>query len=196
MKTQIFFFQPSVLLTLRTGETKTPKIIGCCRANFAFLPALKIGTFRGKWTLEWLFKKSHFARLALHFLNPWSNCFFFACFLTMLIAGNAKKGWLRAQNNAKNNFLPPCFETDLPWTFFFPYSSLNNNSWTLEKTRFSTSCEHREWGLNKTELGGCRVKSWPNVASKQLQSPKILQQKKKESLLGKQTFPFLFETGS
>ena len=27
------------------AETKTPKIIGCCRANFAFLPALKIGTF-------------------------------------------------------------------------------------------------------------------------------------------------------
>ena len=27
------------------GEAKTPKIMGCCRANFAFLPALKIGTF-------------------------------------------------------------------------------------------------------------------------------------------------------
>ena len=30
------------------GEAKTPKIMGCCRANFAFLHALKIGTFRGK----------------------------------------------------------------------------------------------------------------------------------------------------
>ena len=27
------------------GEAKKPKIMGCCRANFAFLPALKIGTF-------------------------------------------------------------------------------------------------------------------------------------------------------
>ena len=30
------------------GEAKTPKIMGCCRAIFAFLHALKIGTFRGK----------------------------------------------------------------------------------------------------------------------------------------------------
>ena len=30
------------------GEEKTIKIMGCCRANFAFLHALKIGTFRGK----------------------------------------------------------------------------------------------------------------------------------------------------
>ena len=30
------------------GEAKTPKIMGCCRANFAFLHALKFGTFRGK----------------------------------------------------------------------------------------------------------------------------------------------------
>ena len=65
------------------GSLTPPKIIECCRANFAFLPALKIGTFRGKWTLESLFKTSHFVRLALHFLNPWSNCFFFASFSTM-----------------------------------------------------------------------------------------------------------------
>ena len=30
------------------GETKTPKIMGRCRANFALLRALKISTFRGK----------------------------------------------------------------------------------------------------------------------------------------------------
>ena len=30
------------------AEAKTPKIMGCCRANFAFLHALKIGTFREK----------------------------------------------------------------------------------------------------------------------------------------------------
>ena len=30
------------------GEAKTPKIMGCCRAIFAFLHAQKIGTFRGK----------------------------------------------------------------------------------------------------------------------------------------------------
>ena len=50
------------------GEAKTPKIMGCCRANFAFLHTLKIGTFRGKWTLEWVIKTSHFALLALYFL--------------------------------------------------------------------------------------------------------------------------------
>ena len=50
------------------GEAKTPKIMGCCRANFAFLHALKIGTFRGKWTLEWVIKTSHFVLLVLYFL--------------------------------------------------------------------------------------------------------------------------------
>ena len=30
------------------GEAKTPKIMGCCRAILASLPAPKIGTFRGK----------------------------------------------------------------------------------------------------------------------------------------------------
>ena len=51
------------------GEAKTPKIMGCCRVNFAFLQALKIGTFRGKWTLEWVIKMSHFVLLALYFLT-------------------------------------------------------------------------------------------------------------------------------
>ena len=58
------------------GEAKTPKIMGCCRANFAFLHALKIGTFRGKWTLEWVIKTSHFVLLALYFfLSPVSLLF-------------------------------------------------------------------------------------------------------------------------
>ena len=30
------------------SEAKIPKIMGCCRAIFVFLYALKIGTFRGK----------------------------------------------------------------------------------------------------------------------------------------------------
>ena len=30
------------------SEAKTPKLMGSCRANFAFLHARKIGTFRGK----------------------------------------------------------------------------------------------------------------------------------------------------
>ena len=49
------------------GEAKTPKMMECCRANFAFLHALKIGTFRGKWTQEWVFKTSHFVCLDLYF---------------------------------------------------------------------------------------------------------------------------------
>ena len=51
------------------GEAKPPKLMGCCRASFAFLHALKIGTFRGKWTLKWVFKTSHFLCLAHYFLN-------------------------------------------------------------------------------------------------------------------------------
>ena len=39
----IFLF--SVLRVVQ-GEPKTPKIMGCCTAIFAFLHALKIGTFR------------------------------------------------------------------------------------------------------------------------------------------------------
>ena len=69
------------------GEAKTPKIMGCCRANFAFLHALKIGTFRGKWTLEWVFRTSHFIRLAL--FNS-ELAFFLACSSTMP-SGNCKK---------------------------------------------------------------------------------------------------------
>ena len=72
------------------GEAKTPKIMGCCRANFAFLHALKFGTFRGKWTLEWVFKTSHFFCLALYFFNQQENFFFFACLLTMP-SGNCQK---------------------------------------------------------------------------------------------------------
>ena len=80
MKTQLFFFQS---LGWFRGEAKTPKIIGCCRAIFAFLPALKMGTFLGKWTLEWVFIISLFVQLALYFLNQQQTCFFFDCFLTM-----------------------------------------------------------------------------------------------------------------
>ena len=49
------------------GEAKTSKIMGCCKATFAFLPALKIGTFRKKWTWEWVFKTSLFVHLALYY---------------------------------------------------------------------------------------------------------------------------------
>ena len=69
MKTQIFFF--SVFRVVQY-EAKTPKLMGCCRANFAFLRALKIGTFREKWTyyIEWAFKTSCFVRLAIrHWYN-------------------------------------------------------------------------------------------------------------------------------
>ena len=44
------------------------------------------------------------------------------------------------------------------------------------------------------KIGGRRVKSWANVASKQLQSHKKVQQNI-ETLLAKQ-IPSLFETGS
>ena len=67
------------------GETKTPKRKVCFTGNFAFLPDLKIGTFLWKLSLWVTVKTSHFVRLALYFfLNPWSNCFFFACFSTII----------------------------------------------------------------------------------------------------------------
>ena len=87
------------------GEAKTPKIMGCCRANFAFLHALKIGTFRGKWTLAWVIKTSHFVLLALYFLITGKLAFSLIAFQRCL-ARTAKNVWVRAQNSAKNNFLP------------------------------------------------------------------------------------------
>ena len=118
------------------GEAKTPKIMGCCRAFFAFLHALKIGTFRGKWTLNWVFKTSHILCLALYFCNQQQTWFFFACFSTMSNGNCKKNAWFRAQNSVKNNFLPLCWETSLAWKFLFLCSSLKNYPWTFEKNSF------------------------------------------------------------
>ena len=51
---------------------------------------------------------------------------------------NCKNVWVRAQNSAKNNFLPLRLETYLGWTFLFLCSFLNNYPWTLilEKNSF------------------------------------------------------------
>ena len=117
------------------GETKTPKIMGCCRANIAFLHALKIGTFHGKWTLEWVIKTSHFVCLALYFLIN-SKLAFSIIASQRCLAGTAKNRRVRAQNSAKNNFLPLRWETYLAWTFLFLYSFLNNYPWTFEKNSF------------------------------------------------------------
>ena len=87
------------------GEAKTPKLMGCCRAIFAFLHALKIGTFRGKWTLEWVFKTSHFFRLALYILIN-SKLAFSLHVSERCLTGTAKNFWFRAPNSVKNNF---CF---------------------------------------------------------------------------------------
>ena len=114
---------------------KTPKIMGCCRANFAFLHALKIGTFRGKWTLEWVIKTSHFVLLALYFLIT-SKLALSLIASQRCLARTAKKVWVKAQNSAKNNFLPLRLETYLAWTFLFPCSFLNNYPWTSEKNSF------------------------------------------------------------
>ena len=92
------------------SEAKTPKIIGCCRANFAFLPALKMGTFREKWTLEWVIKTSHLVLLALYFLII-SKLAFSLIASQRCPARTAKNVWVRAQNIAKNNFLPLRLET-------------------------------------------------------------------------------------
>ena len=85
------------------GEAKTPKIMGCCRANFAFLHALKIGTFRGKWTLEWVIKTPHFVLLALYFLITIKLAFSLIA-SQQCLARSAKNVWVRAQNRAKVTF--------------------------------------------------------------------------------------------
>ena len=128
------------------GEAKTPKIMGCCRANFAFLHALKMGTFRGKWALEWVIKTSHFVLLALYFFLITSKLAFSLIASQRCLARTAKNVWVRAQNSAKNNFLPLRLETYLAWTFLFLRSFLNNYPWISEKIRFSTSYEYNEWG--------------------------------------------------
>ena len=125
--------------------------------------------------LEWVFKASHFFRLALYFFNQQQTCFFFACFST-LPNGNCKKNiWFGAQNSVKNNFLLLCLETSLAWNFSVsvPLSKITHEH--SKKNRFSTSYEHNE--LLKQKIRGRRVKSWPNVLTKQLQSCKKVQQK-------------------
>ena len=119
------------------GEAKTPKIMGFCRANFAFLHAQKISTLRGKWTLEWVIKTSHFVLelLALYFLIT-SKLAFSLIAPQRCLTRTAKNVWVRAQNSAKNNFLPLRLETYLAWTFLFLCSFLNNYPWTSEKISF------------------------------------------------------------
>ena len=51
-------------------------------------------------------------------------------------SGNCKNRRVRAQNSAKNNFLPLRLKTYLAWTFLFLYSFLNNYPWTFEKNSF------------------------------------------------------------
>ena len=46
------------------------------------------------------------------------------------------------------------------------------------------------------KIGGRRMKSWPNVASKQVQSRKKVQQKYRDIACKAIFFPSLFETGS
>ena len=119
------------------GEAKTPKIMGCCRAIFAFFHALKIGTFRGKWTLEWLFKTSQFFRLPLYFLINSELAFSLHVFaFERCLTGTAKNFWFRAQNSVKNNFLLLRLETSLAWKFLFLCSSLKNHPWMFEKNSF------------------------------------------------------------
>ena len=95
--------------------------------------------------LEWVIKTSHFALLALYFLIT-SKLAFSLIASQRCPARTAKNVWVRAQNSAKNNFLPLWLETYLAWIFLFLRSFLNNYPWTSEKIRFSTSYEYKEWG--------------------------------------------------
>ena len=92
------------------GEAKTPKTMpGCCRANFAFLHALMIGTFR-RWKMnirnECSKRHISFAWLLIFLINRKLAFSQSDCFSTMHASGNCKNVGCGAQNRAKNDFLP------------------------------------------------------------------------------------------
>ena len=175
------------------GEAKTPKIMGWCRANFALLHAQKIGTFRGKWTLEWVFKTSHFVRLALYFLVN-SEIAISLHVPQRCLAETAKNVSVRSQNRAKNNFLPLRLETYSDWTFFFLCSFLNNYPWTLEKFVFQQALSIKRGAKTKNQgVAGWKVgQTWHRDNWSHAKKYK----KNIQTLLAKQNFPSLFETGS
>ena len=107
-------------------------------------------------------------------------------------SGNCKKTFdLERRTAKKNDFLPFSSETSLAWKFVFLCSFLRNFPLTLEKIVFQQATGKRV-GL-KQKIRGRRGKSWPNVASRQLQSRKKYY-KNIETLLAKQIIPS-FETG-
>ena len=87
-----------------------------------------------------------------------------------------KNCWFRVQNRAKNNFLHLCLHTYLAWIFLFLCPFLSNYPWTFGKKSFFNKLWAWKVGI-KQKIRGCRVKSWPNVAPRQLQSRKKVHQK-------------------
>ena len=63
-----------------------------------------------------------------------------------------KNVWFRAQNSAKNNFLPIWLDTYLAWAFLFLCSFLNNYPWTLKKFVFQQAVSIKNG--TKTKIRG------------------------------------------
>ena len=108
---------------------------------------------------------------------------------------NCKNVWVRAQNSAKNNFLPLWLETFLAWTFLFLCSFLNNYPWTSEKNSFFNILWVQRVGLKQKNWGSQGEK----LAKRGIETTAVTQKKYNknlETLLAKQFFPSLFETGS
>ena len=171
------------------GEAKTQKIMGCCRAIFAFLHALKIGTFRGKWTLEWVFKTSQFFRLALYFLIK-SKLAFSLHVSERCLTGTAKKFWFRAQNSVKNNFLLLRLETSLAWKnslSLFLSQKLPMN--VRKKFVFQQAMGITSWAKTKNQ----GVAGWKVGQTLQRNNCSLAKKynKKVETLLAKQNFSLL-----
>ena len=75
------------------------------------------------------------------------------------------------------------------WKFLFLCSFLNNYPWTFEKKFvFQQALSIKSGGKTK-KLGGRRVKSWPNVASRLLQSRKKVQEKARDIAWKAKIFP-------
>ena len=64
-----------------------------------------------------------------------------------------KNVWLRAQNSAENNFFLHDWKPIYPEVFSFPIPSWIITHEHSKNNRCLTSCEHREWGLNKKLWG-------------------------------------------
>ena len=117
------------------GEAKNTKNNGVLQGKFC------IFTFPKDWHFSWkmnirMSDQTVTFRSPSSFVLVTSKLAFSLHASQRCLAGTTKNVWVRAQNSAKINFLPPRLKTYLAWTFLFLRSFLNNYPWTFEKNSF------------------------------------------------------------